>query len=281
MGSRLQTNVDRVRKGEEGFEDDDNASALPHHGAIPRKENKANLGNNTNTTNTTNAVHGHFHSQVSQDSHVTHTTKSVAMLAQAAQAGGPRGVHFANATGPPLAAQAQAQAHAPAQTQAQAQAQGATLANKTVRTTIGEALSAFRFQEVAQELMDGALEFCYVEPDANDPYMLHIIDKPAAVVRGERKKDYMTLSKHGLVRSSDGDAVCQSFTDFAQEHAAYHRTIKIPFFKDYRKVCRRYWQPPRMCLVRRVLTQIPLSPAPLRNSSGQDVPDLEDDGSSR
>jgi hypothetical protein len=243
MESRLQTNVDRVRKGEEGFEDDNNASTLPHHGAIPRKENKANLGNNTNTT-TTNAAHEHFHSQVSQGSHVTHTTKSVAMLAQT---GGPRGVHFANAVGPPPAGQAQAQS--------------ATLADKTVRTTIGEALSAFRFQEVAQELMDGALEFCYVEPDANDPYMLHIIDKPAAVGRGERKKDYMTLSKHGLVRSSDGDAVCQSFTDFAKEHATYHRTIKIPFFKDYRKVCGRYWQPPKMCLVRLILTLPPLSSA--------------------
>lgn len=222
MGSRLQTNVDRVRKGEEGFEEDDNASILPHRGAAPRKENKANLGNNTTTTN---ATHGHLHSQASQASHVTHATKSVAMLAQA---GGPRGVHFANAGGPRPAAPAQAQV----------QAQGAAPADKTVRTTIGEALTAFRFQEVAQELMDGALEFCYVEPDANDPYMLHIIDKPAAVSRGERKKDYMTLSKHGVVRSSEGDAECQSFADFAREHTAYHRMMEIPFFKDYRKVRR-------------------------------------------
>jgi len=225
LGNRPAASADRVRKGEEGFEDDEEDGNNLHDGAaLSRQEKENGIANRgraaliaAGSKGTQDGAHAPVQPQVRfQASRVSNGAGSLVQASTALR---------------PAATTAAAAAAAATDIR-----EGALNPTNTRGTLDANAagFNAEKFEQVARELMSGALEYCYVAADPADPYILRVIDKPKHS-KSETHHEYMTLSRNGVVRSSDGDAECQSFKEFAREHQAYHRVMELAFFKDYRK----------------------------------------------
>ena len=85
------------------------------------------------------------------------------------------------------------------------------------------AITQADFERRLMELAQGQVDFCYVQTAPGDPYLLQVIDKPLDAMKNDSnnngssssssssRKDYMTISQHGVVRSWIDTGECLSF----------------------------------------------------------------------
>lgn len=89
------------------------------------------------------------------------------------------------------------------------------------------------FEHVANSMVTGEAEFCYVAVDGENPFKFAITDVPKNIQTAR----FSTLSKHGLLRcSKDGhnDMEHTSLDRFVREHDLYSKLLELNIFKQYK-----------------------------------------------
>jgi hypothetical protein len=87
------------------------------------------------------------------------------------------------------------------------------------------------FEKVADAIVLGESEFCYLASDDENPFKFYVTGVPESIM----SLKYNTLSKRGIVRQSDnGDIAYIPLRRFLREHNIYHRLLRLSVFKQFR-----------------------------------------------
>ena len=93
------------------------------------------------------------------------------------------------------------------------------------------------WEEVAQSIAFSETEFCYLQPDSTDQYKFALQnDSQGAQMGSILKNDYVTMSKHGIMRSSvvTGQSELITYDNMLVEQRIYHKLIRIKVFSQFR-----------------------------------------------
>lgn len=87
------------------------------------------------------------------------------------------------------------------------------------------------FEKVADAIVLGESEFCYLATDRENPFKFYVTGVPNSIMSDK----YNTLSKRGIVRQSEnGDIEYVPLQRFLREHNKYHYLLRLNVFKQFR-----------------------------------------------
>lgn len=87
----------------------------------------------------------------------------------------------------------------------------------------------YGIDEIAQSLVVGEIEFCYIQQSEDDPYKFRIIGKPDSMY----SKPYCTVSKNGIVRYSSKECEYEELNEFMSDLTVFNKLKKMKIFKEY------------------------------------------------
>lgn len=95
------------------------------------------------------------------------------------------------------------------------------------QTDVSVTLRDGGMEDVADAIISGTSEFCYLENNPNDPYKFKFTSMPTT-------KNFSTLSQHGLMTFKDGDCDHVDFPLLIKEQELYAKLMEIPVFGKFR-----------------------------------------------
>eukprot|EP01038_Epipyxis_sp_PR26KG_P006044 gene6044-8321_t len=83
---------------------------------------------------------------------------------------------------------------------------------------------------VANSIANGETEFCYLDADESDHYKFQV---KSTFPNSIRKNEYVTLSRHGLMRSTGGETELTTPDELMRDNRIYYNLQKIKLFGKY------------------------------------------------
>ena len=83
---------------------------------------------------------------------------------------------------------------------------------------------------VANLIINGTVEFCYVTTEPSNPYRFVVIDKP----EDKQMETFVTFSKVCVSRITPGSVEHVPLHDFIREYSVYHGLMNIRLFKHFK-----------------------------------------------
>jgi len=80
-------------------------------------------------------------------------------------------------------------------------------------------------------IIDGRAEFCYVEPEDDNPYRFKLVNDRSYT----HTDNFITFSKVCISRNHNGTVEHLSLSNFRREYVIYHQLISVKLFKRFRE----------------------------------------------
>jgi len=84
-------------------------------------------------------------------------------------------------------------------------------------------------QDAANLIINGSQEFCYLEPEIENPYRFIVLHIPS----DKNMVNFTTISKYGLSRSYHGYVEHVTLSQFHREYTLFHKLKKIQLFRHF------------------------------------------------
>ena len=87
------------------------------------------------------------------------------------------------------------------------------------------------WDQVAERMAFGNTEFCYVSEDPDEYYKFHIVE---TIPEGLKNNDYVTVSRHGILRSHPEGTELMPFSELIKDQATYNKLRQIHVIGRFR-----------------------------------------------